>query len=106
MLVNRLTPEQKQDWKNYIEGWRRSGKSASEWCKENEIGYHKFLYWRTRFSQKEEKQNSMTTAFIELPEDKSNAAGITIEYKNLCIRLSKQFDHSTLQSLIVFLRRL
>ncbi len=101
-----LTPEQKQEWKERIKSWRTSGKSAAEWCRENEVGYHKFLHWRTQFSQKEEKQNSMTTSFIELPEDNSNAAGIIIEYKDLCIRLSKRFDYSTLQSLIVFLRRL
>jgi len=104
MLVKRLTEEQKQEWKKRIEQWCASGKSAAEWCRENEIGYHKFLHWRNRFSPK--KDPKPKTAFVELPEDKSDLAGITIEYKDFDIRLSKRFDHSTLQSLIIFLRRL
>jgi len=106
MFVKRLTTEQKQEWKERIERWRGSGKTAAEWCRENKIGYHKFLHWRSRFSLKQKKDQNLTTTFVELPEDKPDAAGITIGYKDFNIRLAKQFDHPTLQSLIVFLRRL
>lgn len=107
MLSNRLTHEQRQQWADRVESWRTSGKSVAEWCREHEVVYHKFLYWKDRFSQKKEKRsNSITTAFVEIPEDKTDRAGISLEYQGLRIRLSKRFDHSTLQSLIILLRSL
>ena len=107
MSSNRLTPEQKQEWNDRVEGWLVSNMSAAKWCRDNELDYNKFLYWKERFSQKKEKHNnSITTAFVEIPEHKSDSAGIIMEYQGLRIHLSKQFDHSTLQSLLIFLRRL
>ena len=103
MSSNRLTPEQKQEWLDRIEGWRSSNKSAASWCREKEIDYNKFLYWKGRFFP---EATNLKTAFLELPEDKTNSSGIVIEYQDYRIQLSKQFDHSILRSLLIFLRKL
>jgi hypothetical protein len=105
MSSNRLTPEQKQEWADRVENCRVSGKSSAEWCRENNVGYHKFLYWKWRFTPSPQKQTSPSaSAFVEIVEDKSNNSGITIECKDLRIQLTKQFDPSTLKSLVALLR--
>ena len=109
MSSSRLTNEQRQQWIDRIESWRASGSSISiaRWCRENEIDYNKFLYWKERFCRQNKKNShSPVAAFVELPEDKTHYTGIALECQGLRIHLSKQFDRTALQSLIVPLRRL
>lgn len=105
MAVNRLTEEERQEWANKVKNWETSGKSAAQWCRENKVEYHKFLYWKERFTSFRVKPTpSSVTAFVEIAENKSYYSGITIECHNLRIRLAKQFDLSTLKSLISLLK--
>ena len=38
----RFTPEQRQ---SHVEGWRNSGKSKAEYCRESGLPYHRLVAW-------------------------------------------------------------
>lgn len=103
-MSSRLTPEQKQEWRDRVESWRSSNKSAAKWCRENNVDYDKFIYWKGRFLPNNISK-STRTGFLEIPEEKTSGAGITIEYQGFHIHLSKQFDQSVLQALLSSMRR-
>ncbi|AJF06783.1 IS66 family insertion sequence element accessory protein TnpA [Geoalkalibacter subterraneus] len=37
-----------QQWTEKLADWRRSGLSMAAWCRQNDEGYYRFLYWRKR----------------------------------------------------------
>ena len=36
-------------WKQQVEAWKLSGLSQNQFCKANELSYHRFVYWRGKF---------------------------------------------------------
>ena len=39
-----------EEWKAFVEGQAGSGKSVTEYCREQGVGPHRFHYWRKRWS--------------------------------------------------------
>ena len=37
------------DWKQQVNAWKRSGLSQNQFCKANDLSYHRFVYWRGKF---------------------------------------------------------
>lgn len=87
----------KQQWIQRVNNWRSSGQSIAEWCRENDVVYHQFFYWRDRLTEADlgmaVKQSML---FVELPEELHEKAGVEIESKGMFIRLSRDFDAATL----------
>ena len=44
------------DWKKHLEAQARSGLSAAEYCRREELSWHKFLYWRSKSQTKKSGQ--------------------------------------------------
>ena len=42
-------------WRHHIDAWKASEQSQSEFCRVNELNYHRFLYWQRKF-RKQERQ--------------------------------------------------
>ena len=38
-------PSLKQQWAKKIAAWQESGLSIAAWCRQNDVGYHRFHYW-------------------------------------------------------------
>ena len=36
-------------WQQQVEAWKLTGLSQAEFCKVNELLYHRFVYWRGKF---------------------------------------------------------
>ena len=89
---------QKAIWKRRITNQQFSGKTITQWCKDNNILQRSFYYWRQKiFPKKIDRSN-----FIELKntnnssDDKSNP--IIIKYKGAEIHIEKDFDIILLQN--------
>jgi hypothetical protein len=39
-----------QQWRQHIEDWRNSGLSQHAFCRDRELSYHKFHYWRKKLT--------------------------------------------------------
>ncbi len=40
-------------WRRHIDAWKTSSQSQSEFCRVNELSYHRFCYWQRKFHQQE-----------------------------------------------------
>jgi hypothetical protein len=100
---------QLETWKQQLAHWRESGLNGTTWCRERNIAFHVFQYWRKKIEgiQDTPKAGSGLSAqsFTEL-EDKSHASGIELECNGFVLRLSKCFDESTLKRFLIMLRKL
>ena len=87
-----VSENKEAQWNDRIEAWRGSGVSAAEWCRNNNVVYHRFCYWRKRLFQ----LHSGNESFIELRDEQAES-GILIKLGKIDIHLSKEFDELTLQ---------
>jgi hypothetical protein len=86
MAIGKSDPE----WQKKFKIWQASGKSASEWCKENNIPLQTFYTWKKRL--KAQNQTRLKEqVFVEL-KNKSSDSVILLEYKGFKIHLSMDFD--------------
>lgn len=52
-----MTNEQKRTyWQSHFDGWRQSGLSQPEYCKQHDLKFATFGYWRTRLSKPKNTQ--------------------------------------------------
>jgi hypothetical protein len=71
-----------QEWKEKIETWRNSGLSVAAWCRQNNEGYDRFIYWRKRLKAHPQK----TGRFVELT---FGQATLSIECNGTLIHLEQ-----------------
>jgi len=48
-IMNDIPQPQDIDWKQQIQTWKLSGLSQARFCKNNNLTYHRFVYWRGKF---------------------------------------------------------
>lgn len=44
-------------WKHHIDQWQSSRLSGTDYCRQHELTYHCFIYWRSKFSQARAKDS-------------------------------------------------
>ena len=93
-----LSSEKKLAWGENLRKQKESGLSIDRWCNENQIRTYTFRYWKERLFP---KPLPSRLSFSELPDAKET--GITIEYRNLRIRLDKHFDPFVLKQCLSIL---
>jgi hypothetical protein len=91
-----LKKDLRENWERYLEQWKASGLTGSEWCRENNLTYCVFLYWK--------KKLNSSHPFVEL-KDSSTVSEIEVEFQGFLIRLSKNFDEQTFQKCVQTLKR-
>jgi len=91
--------QQRQGWKKQVELWQASGMSALAWCRQHNLAYQSFLYWKRRLAKWSQGK------FVEVKDGDSNCTGISIESQGLTIQLARDFDTPTLQRLLRIVRR-
>lgn len=94
-------------WKEQIESWQESGLSQCEFCRRNNLKYHRFIYWRKRFIRP--AAPICPQGIVELPFA-IGAAGlmpgplkpirVAFGSKNLRIEVERDFDPIALRQLI------
>jgi hypothetical protein len=93
-----ISEEKRLEWKERILSQQKSGSTISRWCRENQISYNSYQYWKKRFRSRKPLRRDF---FTELSDAKS---GITLQYKNIKIYLEKDFDTLSLEKCIHALR--
>lgn len=98
------------EWNTRLESWSESGLSGASWCRQNNINYQVFTYWRKKLKgqtqETESTQPPSHNPFVELLDSAKGSTGIEISYKGVNLHLSKDFDEGTLQRCIQVLRSL
>ena len=57
--------ERSTHWQHHIDGWQASDLSAADYCRQHQLTYHCFLYWRRKF---------VSTAEQPMPADSATQA--------------------------------
>jgi len=63
MNPTRRTPAQ---WQSLVAQWQQSGQSATQFCKDNDIGYASFCNWRKQLIESSEPERQAPSQFIDL----------------------------------------
>ena len=88
------------EWSAKIADWNRSGLSIAAWCRENTVGYHRFLYWRQRL--KEIDQDDKPGKFVELHPA---TTPISLECNGVYVHVTSGFDARLLEDILTLLKR-
>jgi hypothetical protein len=84
-------------WEQRLQEWKDSKRSAAKWCKEQNISYATFCYWKSKLAPQEE------VIFEELKEPSSTA--IELRWGEARLYVSEDFDIATLEKCLIVLRR-
>jgi hypothetical protein len=53
------TINKSQFWQDHITAWQGSGLSQTAYCKQHEMKFHNFAYWRNRLSPRKEPASKL-----------------------------------------------
>jgi hypothetical protein len=90
-----------QQWTEKLSDWRRSGLSMAAWCRQNDEGYYRFLYWRKRLQP---KQSEGPGRFVELPVGR-NRSPLCLECNGIYLHLDQGFDPGLLREVLAVLKK-
>lgn len=84
-----------EEMHRHIESWQQSKTTQKQYCTENNLAYHKFIYWVQKIR---EAQNPAAGMFIPVktrPGSRTFVADVEITYPNgVRLRLSPEnFEH-------------
>ena len=91
-------------WRARIHRWRESGKGPTEWCREQNINYDQFYYWKIRILGKKQKSTSTVRQFVELVDQPTVSIPV-IEYQGFRIEVGPTIDESALIRCLQIVRR-
>ena len=98
--ISRTTGE----WSKIIEQWRISELSARAWCRQHDITYSTFMYWRQRLQQQNVSQNEIqplpSSPFIEIKDSTIVDSGVSVLCQGVQIDLCRDFDRSVFLSCV------
>lgn len=95
-MLKSKDPKLAEAWRGSIDDWRQSGKNMAEWCRERQLNYYQFCYWKDRWEGNRRRCPSVASEFLELSDHPSSNSQITIEYQGITIRLESNFDEAAL----------
>jgi hypothetical protein len=88
-------------WSRRIQEWKSSQSSIAQWCRDHNLSYHQFLYWKSRFYGQDGR-----ASFIELQDLIRKDSGVSIEVNGVHIHARCNFDENTLIRLVKLLGKL
>ena len=84
--------QKRQQWQELVQLWEESGLSAAQFCRDMQIQYDHFLYYRGIFQGRQ-------TGFKEIVDEQTKA-GITLRVGSIAIAIEKAFDPYTLRQVV------
>lgn len=93
-------------WRRRIQEWTASGQAGTDWCRENNLSYNQFWYWKERLKGKKRKSRSTKGRFVEIQDKAPSKARIVIEFQGIQISIIGGFDEESLLRCIRLLRKL
>lgn len=99
--------EMPDEWKSRFIKWQSSGLSGRSWCRENQVSYGAFSYWRQKFTSQPDLIPELNTdSFLEITDSAHGISGLTLEYKGINIYLAKRFSEEALKRCLKLLKDL
>ncbi len=96
-----ISEEKRIDWQERVLLQKESGQTMSRWCREQQVDYNSFLYWKDKLHPAE--KTLKRSSFQELTAP-LGTTGVSIEYKEVRIILEKRFDAMVLAQCLQVLK--
>ncbi len=94
-----------QSWWSHIEKCKSSGLSQARYCREQNLKYHTFLYWRKKLSVPCSTSESGAD-FVEIGCPAESSSSLRIWVGDLCVEVNENFSIPLLSRVVAALRRL
>jgi hypothetical protein len=92
-------------WKTHLETWEKSGLLQKECCRQHDLIYHRFVYWKARF-----KSKNLPVKFVQVASSISFNPGPSFLKLNLSqgcqVEVPDDFSEDTLKRLLATLQEL
>lgn len=102
--------KQKRDyWKHHIESWQGSNLPQTEYCQQNDLKDHQFVYWKKRFVQTETgvKFVSLNLGPLMSKQPSQSASSVRLVFDNgLKVEVDPGFNPQLLRQIIMTVKGL
>lgn len=90
--------ERRAQWMEWIEAWQESGQSVAAFCREHDLVYSQFTYWRRQLSDVPEAAiASGEFVAIAFEEERPESCGVRVRVRpDLELVLERGFDEAEL----------
>jgi hypothetical protein len=99
--------EKQRFWKQHIEDWKSSNQTQAGYCRQYELSYDQFIYWKRKF------RRDSKSSFIELklppvtpPKMIPPTSSLKVSVSRFQIAVEQGFDPEVLGRLVYALERL
>lgn len=105
-----IVAEKRQFWKSHIEDWRASGISQTEYCRRNELKFHRFVYWRKKYEPAPAPRKAslveieLSGEFHSMLPVKASRVHLIIDNRH-SVEIERDFDPVALEQLLQVLDR-
>jgi hypothetical protein len=71
-------------WQHQVDAWKLSGLSGAKFCEANELIYHRFVYWRQKFTPLHSQQSAPQSSggFVSVTYPPGDEAGLSLSLPN------------------------
>ena len=87
----------KQQWTEKISAWRDSGLSIAAWCRQNNEGYYRFIYWRKRLQAKTTPPGRFVALTVE-------SSPLAVACNGVTLHIEPGFDRDLLRQVLAVLK--
>ena len=92
-------------WKTHLDNWEESGLNQSEYCRQHNLIYHRFGYWKARF-----KSRNLPVKFVQVASSEpinSSPSFLKLNLPRGCqVEIPDDFSEDTLKRLLTTLQEL
>jgi hypothetical protein len=99
--------EKRRFWKQHIEAWQSSSQTQTEYCRQHDLSYDRFVYWKRKFKR------DAKPSFIEVklspvtpPKIIPPVSSLQVSVSRFQIAVDPGFDPGFLRRLVCTLERL
>ena len=103
--------EKRRFWKHHIDTWRAGNLNQSQYCRQHQLNFHRFVYWKRKFSSQKQRppiclvEVSEPNIFRAPNQGSSTPLQIAVGDR-FKIEVAPGFDPVTLKQVIVTLGQL
>ena len=95
-------------WKKHLQSWKSSSLSQKEYCRQNNLVYHRFVYWRCKFKN-QARGDSLSLVQVFPPRYVAppvpSRSALRVVVGKFPVEVGAGFDPLTLKQLIHTLER-
>lgn len=101
-----LLREKRKFWKAHLETWQNSGYSLAEYAKQQNLVYHRLIYWKTKFENEQSKPLSFVPVPLQTEPPGNTPLTLNVQNDRFRIEIGAGFCDTTLRRLLTTLEAL